>query len=181
MYQGSNKTAITSQNMFADALLTLLKTNSYENISISQLCTAAKVSRQTFYILFQSKENVIYYIITRNFSFLGRTISKDHKTINLDQLCDYFIGYVNRNTGFLNLLYKNNLLSLLFSNFYNCILKYYDIFMISPAIEKKYFAGFLAGALTSIIKIYLETDSPKTSSFLYETTYTLLSGNIFKQ
>ena len=54
MYQGANKTAITSQNMFADALLTLLKANSYENISISELCTAAKVSRQTFYILFQS-------------------------------------------------------------------------------------------------------------------------------
>ena len=54
MYQGTNKTAITSQNMFADALLTLLKANSYENISISELCTAAKVSRQTFYILFQS-------------------------------------------------------------------------------------------------------------------------------
>ena len=144
MYQGSNKTAITSQNMFADALLTLLKTNSYENISISQLCTTAKVSRQTFYILFQSKENVIYYIITRNFSFLGRTISKDHKTINLDQLCDYFIGYVNKNTDFLKLLYKNNLLSMLFTNFNNCILKHFDIFVISPSIEKNFFAGFLA-------------------------------------
>ena len=181
MYQGANKTAITSQNMFADALLTLLKTNSYESISISQLCTVAKVSRQTFYILFQSKDNVICYIISRNFSFLGKTISKEHKTVNLDQLCDYFIGYVNKNTDFLKLLYKNNLLSLLFSNFYNCILKYFDIFVISPSIEKKYFAGFLAGSLTSIIKIYLETDSSKTSSSLYETTYTLLSGSVFKQ
>ena len=181
MYQGSNKTAITSQNMFADALLTLLKTNSYENISISELCTTAKVSRQTFYILFQSKENVVYYIITKNFSFLGRTISKDHKTINLDQLCDYFIGYVNKNTDFLKLLYKNNLLSMLFTNFNNCILKYFDIFVISPSIEKNFFAGFLAGALTSIIKIYLEEGSPKTSSSLYETTYNLLSGNIFKE
>ncbi len=118
MYQGANKTAITSQNMFADAMLKLLQTRSYHSISISQLCSCAQVSRQTFYILFQTKENVIYYIIARDFSFLGRAISSKHATIDLAQLCGYFNDYVIKNTPFLLLLYNNNILSLLFTNFH---------------------------------------------------------------
>ena len=56
MYRGNNKTAITSQEMIAEACYGLLEKKSLADIRISELCQLAKVSRQTFYSLFQSKE-----------------------------------------------------------------------------------------------------------------------------
>ena len=61
MYEGCNKTAVSSQLAIADALLSLMREKPYAKISVSELCKRAQVSRQTFYTLFESKDNVISY------------------------------------------------------------------------------------------------------------------------
>ncbi|MCC8099606.1 MAG: TetR/AcrR family transcriptional regulator [Clostridiales bacterium] len=53
---------VTSEDRFADALLTLLKKTPYEAISVSVLCRQAGLSRQTFYKFFNSKESLLNYI-----------------------------------------------------------------------------------------------------------------------
>ena len=63
MYCGNNKTALTSQRQIAEALLRLLEEQPYGGISVSAICKQADVSRQTFYSLFQSKENVITFAL----------------------------------------------------------------------------------------------------------------------
>jgi AcrR family transcriptional regulator len=54
MYEGCNKTALTSQSAIAEALLNLMKEKPYSKISVSEICKRAGVSRQTFYTLFES-------------------------------------------------------------------------------------------------------------------------------
>ena len=49
MYTGDNKTAVLSQQLISDALLSILEEKAFEDISISELCKKAQVSRQTFY------------------------------------------------------------------------------------------------------------------------------------
>ena len=66
MYAGDNKTALYSQRLIADAMLTLLREKSYGEISVSDLCKTAGVSRQTFYSLFGSKDNVILFTLQNN-------------------------------------------------------------------------------------------------------------------
>ena len=69
MYEGCNKTALTSQSAIADALLSLMEEKPYTRISVSEICKSAGVSRQTFYTLFESKDNVIAFELERKYCF----------------------------------------------------------------------------------------------------------------
>ena len=61
MYSGKNRTALLSQQLIGDAMMRLLNRLAFDQISISDLCREAEISRQTFYSLFDSKENVVIY------------------------------------------------------------------------------------------------------------------------
>ncbi|MDO4651055.1 MAG: TetR/AcrR family transcriptional regulator, partial [Eubacteriales bacterium] len=69
MYCGSNKTALMSQKAISEAFLSLLQEKDFSSISVSELCKCAGISRQTFYSLFQSKEDVICYELQKNYCF----------------------------------------------------------------------------------------------------------------
>ena len=69
MYTGDHKTAKLSQTLITDALLTLLETVPFTDISVSRLCQQAQVSRQTFYSLFGTKENVLLHALETSCCF----------------------------------------------------------------------------------------------------------------
>ena len=66
MYCGNNKTALQSQRQIAGALMALIREKPYAQITISELCKAAGISRQTFYSLFTSRENVVVFSLQAN-------------------------------------------------------------------------------------------------------------------
>ena len=59
MYCGTNPTALLNQRQLAKALFRLMEQKPFSAISVSELCRAASISRQTFYSLFDSKESVV--------------------------------------------------------------------------------------------------------------------------
>ena len=59
MYCGTNPTALLNQRQLAQALFRLMEQKPFSAISVSELCRAASISRQTFYSLFDSKESVV--------------------------------------------------------------------------------------------------------------------------
>ena len=61
MYQGKNPKALTSQKLLLEALNELMDEKEVKDISISELCSRSGVSRQTFYSLFGTKENILLY------------------------------------------------------------------------------------------------------------------------
>ena len=78
MYNGNNKTALASQRQIAAAFTALLREKPYSQISVSAICKEAGVSRQTFYSLFSSKENIVLYVLHKRHTFHpGRTSDSD--------------------------------------------------------------------------------------------------------
>ena len=69
MYQGSNKTALSSQKSIAQGFTELMHEKEYSKISISEICQRSGVSRQTFYTLFESKENIVIFILAKSHDF----------------------------------------------------------------------------------------------------------------
>lgn len=83
MYTGNNPTALQSKNMITEALLNLLKDKKFNKISIKELCEKALVSRQTFYFLFETKEQVIEsYFDSLFFDYTKTFKNKESITIN---------------------------------------------------------------------------------------------------
>ena len=87
MYRGSNKTAIASQQLIAEALLRLLEDSAYADVSISRICKEAGISRQTFYTLFGSKENVMIYELTNNCRYMPGESEESCKKESLRSFC----------------------------------------------------------------------------------------------
>ena len=84
MYPGSNPSALRSREEIAAAFLTLLRTTPPEELSVKEIMDAAGLSRQTFYQIFVSREEILeHYPDTVFGRFVAHT--KD-KTIH--NLCD---------------------------------------------------------------------------------------------
>ena len=87
MYEGCNKTAIASQAAIAEALIELMKDKPYSRISVSEICKRAGVSRQTFYSLFASKDNVISFILERKYCFRPQDHECCRSSMTLEDIC----------------------------------------------------------------------------------------------
>ena len=61
MYVGNNATAIRSQKWIVDSLLSLMEQKPYAEITVRDICKAADLSRQTFYNVFDSKDEVLCF------------------------------------------------------------------------------------------------------------------------
>lgn len=61
-----------SKTLIAEALLELLKTVNYEQICVSDICTLATVSRNTFYRHFDSKDAVLLYHLAEKCRYIIR-------------------------------------------------------------------------------------------------------------
>lgn len=141
MYQGHNKTACLSQQAISEAFLRLLEEESFDEISVSEICKEAGVSRQTYYSLFGKKENILLYEISRHYPF--RTCEKDCSPRHLSsQICDY----LDENARFIQLLIDHDSGNLLYTTFYESFCH----------IENEYVASFMAGGMSSIIQKFVE-------------------------
>ena len=67
MYCGCNKTALASQRQIAAAMLELLREKPFDQISVCEISKASGISRQTFYTLFSSREEVISFILREKY------------------------------------------------------------------------------------------------------------------
>ena len=84
MYQGNNPSAIRSRNEIVKAFLELLAAHDLDAISIKQIMDATDLSRQTFYQIFSSKEDILEYYLDVLFgSFIEHSRGK-----TIESLCD---------------------------------------------------------------------------------------------
>jgi AcrR family transcriptional regulator len=147
MYKGHNKTACTNQQQISEAFLQLLQNEPYEEITVSELCKEAGVSRQTFYTLFQKKENVLLYEINKNYSFCCEAhCTKENVKGLLTQ-------YIKENQSFLKILIDQGYSNLLYDTFYEAFKGFKD----------EYYASFIAGGMISMIQKFVENDTPLTT------------------
>lgn len=178
MYTGKNKTALTSQRMIAEALMDLLEHKPFSQISISELCLDAQVSRQTFYSLFKSKKNVLLYVFENNYKFMVDDYSNIAR-FSLDDFSKGYTSYLIKNQYFLKMLINNGLSSLIYKAIYTPVLECNKMMPVNFEYEKEYFASFVAGSLTSITETIFLKEEKLDYSKIYTMVSSLLGGGCF--
>lgn len=111
MYKGNNPTAIQSQKWLKGSLFELCKTKPYKNVSIKELCTKADLSRQTFYMLFKSKEEIVELIIDDLFE--NAISNVDIKSMDMQTLLNLCFSVLKKDTPGIRILIENNLVWIL--------------------------------------------------------------------
>ena len=173
MYTGTNKTALRSQQSLADALQRLMLEKPYHSISVSELCREADVSRQTYYTLFRSKENIISYTLNKKCPY-----EPEEGEDMLWQLCHSYRYYLVEHKDVLCVLMENDLMGLLYDEFYNGLMTCEHFLEEKSKEYRSFVADFIAGGYTSIARSYVRTGATTTPEMLDKIIYGLFSGAI---
>ena len=184
MYCGSNKTALASQRQLADAMMRLIRQKPYAQISVSELCKDAGISRQTFYTLFTSRENVVVFTLQSRYccssplphSEVG---ASDPNREGLRRLCRGYSEYLLRNQGLIRLLVKNRIDHLLYDTFFEGLAGCDGFLAGVDPCTRQYAASFYAGGVASVARRYAQEDCAATAEQLEDLLMTVFTGALF--
>lgn len=165
---------VTSQNRIRFALLSLMEEHPYSEISVSQICHAAQVSRQTFYRLFDTKDDVLtlylHEIMTEY--LLPKVLFDTQCTPELLQFFLFFSGYKH----LLELLYRSDKMYLL----QHILIKYSNAFINEPIFRiahgYDYAAEFVASTLCSVLSVWAKMEFKTGCSTLASYTSQFFKG-----
>ncbi len=182
MYRGCNKTALCSQKNIAEGFYELLQEKEYSKITASEICKKSGVSRQTFYSLFSSKENIVAFILSKEYSFNPNEECKCSGTPTLKELSKGFSSFIVQKSDFIDLLEKNNIIYLmqetLYDGFTCCSESGLSPYAGSP-LSADLAIDFVASGLTTIAKHYVKNKSEISCAQLEKMIYVLFSGEYF--
>lgn len=116
MYKGTNPSALRSQTWLAEALLQLMESKPFQKISVKEITEHSDLSRQTFYQLFASKEEILEYHLDQLFHRYRQEMMnlKVKSTAELARL--YFL-FFDQNGQFIEQLIHNDLVGILNKRF----------------------------------------------------------------
>ena len=182
MYCGNNKTALQSQRQIAEAMMALLGQKPFSQISVSELCKIAGISRQTFYTLFTSRENVMVFTLQSRYCDAPEIAAAEHEVgagNPLQWLCRGYSEYMLRNRQLIKLLVDNRIDYLLYDSFFEAM-DGCDCFLsgVDPC-TRSYAASFYAGGFACVARRYAQEGCCSSASQLESLLMTLLSGRLF--
>ena len=176
MYTGKNPTAIRSQQWLSEALLSLMEEKQYADISVKDICRRSDLSRQTFYQMFDSKEELIRYTIQEKFRPLKTPPEQD----TFREMSEYFIECTAKNREFIRLIQKNHIGHLLASEISQALGKVAD--RLDPDREektKKVANAYITAALTNSLLVWSQSDD-LTEEELSRLLSQIIRGEYYK-
>lgn len=179
MYHGTNPTALQSQKMIVDALLNLMETKEFSKINIKELCENAMVSRQTFYALFDSKEEVIGLHLDTLFNIYIEKIMHKRKDLTVKDLCDDTISYLILHKKLLQTMVKSNLDHVVKNKLESYLLKLDSQLWAVKRENQDYAMAFLAGAIMSVIALAIKNDDFNDETKISKLIEKIITGQYF--
>ena len=160
----------------------LIQEKPYQQITVSELCKSAGISRQTFYTLFTSRENVMVFTLQTQYCRIASIVtpegrSEDH---GLRQLCRGYSEYLLDNRGLIKLLVENRIDYLLYDSFFEAL---YGCDCFLRAVEpctRRYAASFYAGGIACVARQYAQEGCASTAQSLEDMLMTLFTGALFR-
>lgn len=180
MYNGSNKTALKSQQRILEAMLNLMEEEKYDDITIKNICKKADISRQTFYYLFNSKDEIVIYYLNDFFEELEQFIN-DKKIITLYDLIFTYFSAIDNNKNIKTFIHIKTIMPI----FIDILLKFMGkihILKTNRSMNKDDFYAnrFLSSGLNSIFLFWLENNKEISLHELVTIIENILRGNFFE-
>ncbi|GAA0753251.1 TetR/AcrR family transcriptional regulator [Clostridium sartagoforme] len=169
MYKGNNPSAKRSQEWIAQSLISLMLKKSFEQITIKEIMENSELARQTFYQLFDSKEDVLeYYMDILFLDYLERCNFKI-----IDNLCEaakLFFQFFNENTLFVESLKQNNKTCILQKKCQEYLQNDHFLKFIQTGVhnseEKTFASAFVTAGLIGMLVYWFDTDKSMSTEEL---------------
>lgn len=163
MYKGFNPTALQSQEWIRSSFLELLKSKPKHTITIKEICANAGLARQTFYQLFDSKEEILEYHLDLLFREYIYEIELAPQ-INMRQIAFQYFEFFKRNQETLSLMIDNDVATLVSKKFREYLITMKQLTkQTSEKPMADYALAFITGAIVEI-SIFWYKDNMRLSS-----------------
>lgn len=177
MYSGNNIIALQSRQWLVNALLSLMRVENYQKITIKEICEKADLSRQTFYNFFEQKDDIIRFWFRERYEI---TLSRFESTkeLEIDDITEVFAAFLKENNEVLKYIIDQGLDDIISDE----VSKSIPIFaskVIENIEEKhtcKYINAFLTGALTQILICWFKDEQKLSKEELSALLLNLISG-----
>lgn len=161
-----NKQKQQSMQWLREALLDLMVEKNFNNISITEICDKADLSRRTFYRLYESKED----ILKRYADSLCQQyfeLFKEEEDLSLSNVANIFFSFWKDYRCFLLILYKQNLIYILLFQFNRLLPEVYvnyksHLLQVKDKTSIKYVAFYNAGGFWNLLIKWIEDGCVKT-------------------
>ena len=181
MYQGNNITAIQSQKWLGESLIKLMEQQDYQTITIGAICKEADLSRQTFYNVFDNKDDILRFCLRTQYENQFHRF-ENQESITVQQVVGVFSLVVAENQKLLRLMVKNNLESILTDEMTKCVSLFADYFVkkAEHLSMLPYSRVLLSGALGHLLVYWFQQKQPISIEQLTHLITNLLEGNLFE-
>lgn len=156
------KIAEQSKQHIAEALLCLMNTYTFKEITITQIAGEADLSRKTFYRLFSDKESVIKYLLEEK-STVFISMIKEQQIQHYWDMVKCFFSFWEGEKKLLLLLKKHNLLYLVNEVSYHYSLSVFETVRSKEtasyfADNLSYLLAYSLGGMHSLLLKWIEED-----------------------
>lgn len=171
MKKVTNIRVYESQERIANALLTLLNTDKYNAITITQIVQEAQLARKTFYRNFSNKEDVLNYVLDKIFNNFQQSISDiDVLSTTAFSKCYFQTWYLYEDI--LRLFKKNGLMYSIYQLHTERIKELYTMFPCSSFQKRdNYWNAVIIGTYYNVLVEWIEDDfkyNPSEITDLYK-------------
>ena len=178
MNQSQNPSSIRSRKEITEALLKLMKSYPYREISVKQIILETDLARRTFYRNYESKDGVLDSIITDKITEYAGELA-----LNPESPLDVIFRFCEKNKDFLMLLHKSDLLYLLLLKLNIMIPEFNQVTDRSNSIfarivgdlEPDYLVAFNVGAIWNVIFKWVDRGMTDSADDIKETIAQYLS------
>ena len=180
MYQGKNVTALQSQQWLGESLVRLMERQRYQAITIGAICREADLSRQTFYNVFDSKEEVLRFCLRSQYEKQFHRFAHQ-QAITVEEIVGAFAVVVEEDRKLLGLMVDNGLEGLLSDEMAKCVALFAARFVKQ---ERKdgllpYAEALLSGALGHLLVHWFRQEQPISIEQLTGLITEFLEGKLF--
>lgn len=120
--KGNNKQVHKSKQWLVEALLTLMETSNFEEITVQEIAQHAQLDRRTFYRHFATKKDVIDYQI--DIIFTSYISQLKHEELYEYKQLENHLQFVYQHIDFLRLLKRQNLSELVLKKYNAYVFKF---------------------------------------------------------
>ena len=142
MNKENNKKAQNTKQRIAIALIKLMQNDIFNEITITQICQEAEIGRASFYRNFESKEDVIRYVVSYKLDEILKDVD-NLREVMIDG--EKFYEVFHKEEAFLTLIMSNELFLVFLRCFYRYVLNRYELDVMDA--ENKYY-DYVMGMIT---------------------------------
>ena len=180
MYEGNNPTALQSRNWLITALIELMQEVPYDKISVITICKKADLSRQTFYNLFRTKDDLLHFYLRQQCEAKFQEMVK-HRTLSVEDMVTAFADVLQSNAPLLKLMIENQLEQIISEEIAGCVILFGRHFAFQGRNDDTfpYGAAFLSGALAQTLIFWFKQADPVSLEELSSILQDIISGNYY--